>query len=166
MLRRLMGRRLGIRPADWWRTAGTFPSCGCALPACPPDSLPAREMRRPQRYPHPCAAVASFSSVRFNGPMRRHHRLGDLIGRGLLLGSDERITVNRVGDDVQLVRMGADFRAQAEIVPPDDRDDITGWIRTAERMWDLRNLEWRFESVRDAWTAWQQRPPGDTSARS
>jgi len=93
--------------------------------------------------------------------MRRHRRLGDLIGRGLLLGSDERIAVNRVGEEVQLVRMGADFRAQAEIVPPDDRDDLNGWIRTAERTWNLQHLEWRFESVRDAWSAWQQRPPGE-----
>lgn len=84
--------------------------------------------------------------------------MGDLIGRGLLLGSDERITVNRVGDDIQLVRMGADFRAQAEIVPPDDRDTVQGWIHTAERTWRLGDLEWRFESVQDAWTAWQRRP--------
>ena len=91
----------------------------------------------------------------------RHQRLGDLIGRGLLLGSDERITVNRVGEDVQLVRMGPDFRAQAELVPPDDRDDLAGWIRTAERMWDLRGLEWRFESLQERWAAWQQPPPGN-----
>jgi hypothetical protein len=93
--------------------------------------------------------------------MRRHRRLGDLIGSGLLLGSDERIAVNRVGDEVQLVRMGPDFRAQAEIVPPDDRDDLHGWIRAAERIWSLHSLEWRFESVQDAWAQWEARPaPG------
>jgi len=92
---------------------------------------------------------------------QRHRRLGDLIGSGLLLGSDERITVNRVGDDIQLVRMGADFRAQVEIVPPDDRDDLAGWIRAAERMWNLSGLAWRFESLQEAWQAWQTRPaPG------
>ena len=85
---------------------------------------------------------------------RRHQRLGDLIGRGLLLGSDECITVNRVGEDVQLVRMGPDFRAQAEVVPPDDRDDLKGWIRAAERMWNLKGLEWRFESVQETWARW------------
>ena len=95
---------------------------------------------------------------------RTHRRLGDLIGRGLLLGSDERITVNRVGEDVQLVRMGPDFRAQAELVPPDDRDDLRGWIRAAERMWGLRDLEWRFESVQETWVAWQGRPPGGEDA--
>jgi hypothetical protein len=78
-----------------------------------------------------------------------------------MAGSDERIAVNRVGEEVQLVRMGADFRAQAEVVPLDDRDDLSGWIRAAERMWNLDHLEWRFESVRDAWSAWRQRPPGE-----
>jgi hypothetical protein len=92
----------------------------------------------------------------------RHRRLGDLVGRGLLLGSDERITVNRAGEDIQLVRMGADYRAQAEIVPPDDRDSISGWIRAAERMWNVHGLEWRFESVQESWAAWQQRPSADT----
>lgn len=86
---------------------------------------------------------------------RRHQRLGDLIGRGLLLGSDERIAVNRIGDDIQLVRMGADYRAQAETVPPDDRDDLRGWIRTAERMWSLHGLEWSFESLQETWTRWR-----------
>lgn len=85
---------------------------------------------------------------------RRHQRLGDLVGEGLLLGSDERITVNRVGDDVQLVRIGADLRAQAELVPPDDRDHLAGWIRTAERMWNLNGLLWRFESVQELRTRW------------
>ena len=88
---------------------------------------------------------------------RRHRRLGDLVGRGLLLGSDERISVNRVGEDVQLVRMGPDFRAQVEMVPPDDRDDVRGWIRAAERMWGLRDLEWRFESLQDGWARWHER---------
>jgi hypothetical protein len=91
---------------------------------------------------------------------RQHRRLGDLIGRGLLLGSDERISVNRVGEDIQLVRMGPDARAQAELVPRDDRDDIRGWIRAAERMWGLHGLEWRFESVQERWARWQERPPG------
>jgi hypothetical protein len=45
--------------------------------------------------------------------------------------------------------MGPDARAQAEIVPPDDRDDVKGWVRTAERMWNLHGLEWRFESVQE-----------------
>ena len=90
---------------------------------------------------------------------RMHQRLGDLVGQGLLLGSDERISVNRVGEDIQLVRMGPDARAQAELVPPDDRDDVKGWIRTAERMWDLHGLEWRFESVHEAWARWQRRIP-------
>ena len=94
---------------------------------------------------------------RMIGSMRRHRRLGDLIGTGLLLGEEVRLTVNRVGQDVQLVRMGPTYRAEAEIVPPDDRDDMQGWIRTAERAWNLRGLEWRFESVRQAWAAWQ--PP-------
>ncbi len=92
---------------------------------------------------------------------RTHRRLGDLIGRGLLLGGDERITVNRVGEDVQLVWMGPDFRAQAELVPPDDREDLRGWIRAAEQMWGLRDLEWRFESVQETWAAWQGRPLSD-----
>jgi hypothetical protein len=96
--------------------------------------------------------------------MRRHRRLGDLIGQGLLLGSDERVAVNRVGDDIQLVRMGADFRAQAEMVPPDDRDDVSGWIRAAERMWNLHGLEWRFESIQETWASWQQRPRGDQTS--
>jgi hypothetical protein len=85
---------------------------------------------------------------------RRHRRLGDLVGEGLMLGSDERITVNRVGDDVQLVRIGDDLRAQAEIVPPDDRDDLAGWIRAAERMWNLRGLLWRFETVTEIRARW------------
>ena len=93
--------------------------------------------------------------------MRRHHRrLGDLVGQGLLLGSDERISVNQVGEEIQLVRMGPEARAQAETVPPDDREDVRGWIRTAERMWNLHGMEWRFESVQEAWTRWQERPPG------
>jgi hypothetical protein len=85
----------------------------------------------------------------------RHRRLGDLIGEGLLLGSSVRITVNRVGDEVQLVRMGPDYRAQAEYVPPDDRGDLQGWIRAAERVWNLRGLEWRFESVQASRSRWQ-----------
>jgi hypothetical protein len=88
-------------------------------------------------------------------PARRHQRLGELIGRGLMLGEEERIAVNRVGDDVQLVRMSPDFRAWAELVPPDDRDDLQGWIHLAERTWNLRGLEWRFESVRDARARWK-----------
>lgn len=83
--------------------------------------------------------------------MRRHRKLGELIGRGLLLGSEERIAVNRSGDEVQLVRMGPDFRAWAEPVPLDDRDDVKGWIRTAERTWHLRGLEWRFLTVEQIW---------------
>jgi hypothetical protein len=89
--------------------------------------------------------------------MRRHRRLGDLVGTSLLAGGDERITVNRVGDDVQLVRMGPDFRAWAELVPPDDRDSMPGWIRTAERVWNLRGLDWRFESVQERYASWRQR---------
>ena len=85
----------------------------------------------------------------------RHRRLGDLIGEGLLVGSGVRITVNRVGDALQLVRMGPDYRAQAEYVPPDDRDDLQGWIRAAERAWDLRGLEWRFESVQESRARWK-----------
>ena len=85
---------------------------------------------------------------------RRHQRLGDLVGEGLLLGSEERIIVNRVGDDIQLVRIGPDLRAQAEFVPPDDRDDLAGWIRTAERMWNLKGLLWRFESVQEIRARW------------
>jgi hypothetical protein len=85
----------------------------------------------------------------------RHRRLGDLIGEGLLRGSAVRITVNRVGDAVQLVRMGPDYRAQAEYVPPDDRDGLQGWIRAAERAWDLRGLEWRFESVQESRSRWK-----------
>lgn len=88
--------------------------------------------------------------------MKRHRRLGDLIGTGLMAGSEERIAVNQIGDAVQLVRMGDDFRAFAELVPPDDRDDRQGWIRLAERAWNLRGLEWRFESVQSAWAAWRQ----------
>lgn len=135
--------------------------------ARPAGSPAGAERAMAAKAPHPFAIIAPLPRpplTRFNRSMRRHQRLGDLVGRGLLLGSDERITVNRVGEDVQLVRMGADYRAQAEIVPPDDRDDLNGWIRTAERMWKLRNLEWRFESVREAWTAWQQRPRGDPPA--
>lgn len=89
---------------------------------------------------------------------RRHRRLGDLVGRGLLLGSDERISVNRAGDDIQLVRIGPGARAQLEIVPPDARDGVTGWIRAAEQIWGLGGLEWRFESVEEAWVRWQDRP--------
>ena len=93
--------------------------------------------------------------------MRRyHHRLGDLIGTSLLLGGDERIAVNRVGEDVQLVRMGPDFRAQAELVPPGDREDVQGWIRAAERAWNLRGLEWRFESVQETWGKWRTSDDG------
>jgi hypothetical protein len=89
--------------------------------------------------------------------MRRHQRLGDLVGTSLLAGGDERITVNRVGDDVQLVRMGPDFRAWAELVPPDDRDSLAGWVRVAEQVWGLRGLEWRFESLQEGYAAWVER---------
>ena len=89
-----------------------------------------------------------------SGRTRRHQRLGDLVGSSLLAGGDVRIAVNRSGEDVQLVRMGPDFRAHAEVVPADDRDDPRGWIRAAERTWNLRGLDWRFESVRDGWTSW------------
>lgn len=89
----------------------------------------------------------------------RHRRLGDLIGEGLLAGSHVRISVNRVGDAVQLVRMGPDHRAWAELVPPDDRDDLQGWIRTAEQIWGLHGLDWRFESVQEAWSKWQRERP-------
>ena len=89
--------------------------------------------------------------------MRRHHRLGDLVGTSLLAGGDERITVNRVGDGVQLVRMGPDFRAWAELVPPDDRDSLAGWVRVAEQVWGLRGLEWRFESLQEGYAAWVER---------
>ena len=87
--------------------------------------------------------------------MRRHQRLGELIGAGLLVDDQVRITVNRAGDQIQLVRMGTNFRAEAELVPPDDRNDITGWIRAAERAWNLHGREWRFESVQQARAAWQ-----------
>ena len=93
--------------------------------------------------------------------MRRHKRLGDLIGTSLLAGGDVRLAVNQVGDDIQLVRMGANFRAEAEIVPPDDRDDRQGWIRAAERAWNLRGLEWRFEHAQEAWARWHQARPED-----
>jgi hypothetical protein len=79
-----------------------------------------------------------------------------LIGAGLLAGSDVRISVNRVGDAVQLVRIGPDHRAWAEYVPPDARDELLGWIRTAERAWGLRGLEWRFESVQESWSRWRR----------
>ena len=75
----------------------------------------------------------------------RHFRLGDLVGTPLLLGPPVRIMVNRVGDEVQLVRFGADFKALAEPVPPDDAADVQGWIRTAERAWNLTGYIWRFE---------------------
>lgn len=96
---------------------------------------------------------------RRDGSMRqRHRRLGDLVGEGLLLGADERITVNQVGGEIQLVRIGADLRAQAEVVPSSARDDIAGWISTAERTWRLRGLVWRFESVAEIRARWRDDP--------
>lgn len=89
----------------------------------------------------------------------RHRKLGDLVGTPLLLGPPLRVMVNRVGDQVQLVRFGADYRAQAETVPPDDADDVRGWVRTIERAWGLRGYDWRFEDVADAWRRAQ--PEGD-----
>lgn len=83
--------------------------------------------------------------------MPRHQRLGDLIGTGLMAGQEERITVNRSGGGVQLVRMAPDFRALVEPVPPDDAADLQGWIRTAERAWNLRGYDWRFESLAETW---------------
>lgn len=53
--------------------------------------------------------------------------------------------VNRVGDEIQLVRFGPDYRALAEIVPPEDAGDVQGWIRTAERTWRLSGHMWQFE---------------------
>jgi hypothetical protein len=70
----------------------------------------------------------------------RHRRLGDLVGQGLLLDSEVRLTVNQVGEEIQLVRMGPDFRAQAEYVLPQERTDQSGWIRDAERLWGARGL--------------------------
>lgn len=87
--------------------------------------------------------------------MRRHQRLGELLGTGLLLGDTVRVTVNRSGNDVQLVLIGPDARAQLEVVPADDRDDLRGWIATAERTWSLRGYDWRFESVLEARARWQ-----------
>lgn len=84
----------------------------------------------------------------------RHRRLGELIGTGLLLGQQERIAVNQVGAEIQLVRMSPDFRALAEYVPPDDRADQRGWIRTAERVWNLIGLEWHFESLQASRARW------------
>jgi hypothetical protein len=82
---------------------------------------------------------------------RRHRRLGDLVGTPLLLGPVVRIMVNRAGDEIQLVRFGPDFRAQAESVPPDDAGGAPGWVRTAERVWTLTGYDWRFENVTDVW---------------
>lgn len=82
---------------------------------------------------------------------RRHRRLGDLVGTPLLVGPQVRIMVNQIGDEIQLVRFGPDFRAQAEIVPPDERAGIEGWIRTAERAWRLTGYLWEFEDVATAW---------------
>lgn len=82
---------------------------------------------------------------------RRHRRLGDLVGTPLLLGPQVRIMVNQIGEQIQLVRFGPDFRAQAETVPPDDRGSVEGWIRTAERAWHLTGYLWGFEDVATAW---------------
>ena len=82
----------------------------------------------------------------------RHRRLGDLVGTPLLLGPVVRIMVNQTGEGIQLVRFGPDFRAEAEIVPPDDAGDVQGWIRTAERVWRLSGHLWQFE----------ERGPGQT----
>ncbi len=76
---------------------------------------------------------------------RRHRRLGDLIGTPLLLGPVVRIMVNRVGDEIQLVRFGPDYRAMAETVPPADAADVQGWIRAAEHLFHLTGYVWRFE---------------------
>jgi hypothetical protein len=78
---------------------------------------------------------------------QRHRRLGDLVGTPLLLGPQIRIMVNRAGERVQIVRFGEDFRAQAEDVPPDDAEDVQGWIRTAERAWRLTGYIWVFEDA-------------------
>jgi hypothetical protein len=67
------------------------------------------------------------------------------VGTPLLLGPQERIMVNRVGDAVQLVRFGPDFRALAEPVPPEDAADVDGWVRTAERIWGLSGYIWHFQ---------------------
>lgn len=75
----------------------------------------------------------------------RHRRLGDLVGTPLLLGPQVRIMVNQMGDVIQLVRFSPEFRAEAEEVPPDDRADVDGWIRTIERAWQLTGYMWRFE---------------------
>ena len=73
------------------------------------------------------------------------------MGTPLLLGPVLRIMVNRAGDEIQLVRFGPDFRAQAETVPPDDAADTLGWVRTAERVWQLTGYLWRFEDVAERW---------------
>jgi hypothetical protein len=91
---------------------------------------------------------------------QRHRRLGDLVGTPLLLGPQIRIMVNRAGERVQIVRFGEDFRAQAEEVPPDDAENVQGWIRTAERAWQLTGYLWEFE---DATT---QRGPVDGAGRA
>lgn len=78
---------------------------------------------------------------------RRHRRLGDLVGTPLLLGPAVRLMVNRTGDEIQLVRFGPDFKAVAEIVPPEDAGDAQGWIRTAERAWNLQGYLWAFEEA-------------------
>ena len=75
----------------------------------------------------------------------RHRRLGDLIGTPLLLGPQVRLMVNQFGDQVQLVRFAADFRAEAEWVPADDAADVNGWVRAAERMWKLSGYLWDWE---------------------
>jgi hypothetical protein len=89
--------------------------------------------------------------------VRRHRRLGDLIGRGLLLDSDVLITVNQVGEEIQLVRLDLGARAWAETVPAEDGTSLEGIVRAAERFWDLRGLEWRFESVSESRANWERR---------
>jgi hypothetical protein len=78
----------------------------------------------------------------------RHQRLGDLVGLPLLLGGPERIMVNRIGEQIQLVRFGPGYRAMAELVPPEDAGDAEGWARAAERLWHLNGHVWHFEPRR------------------
>ncbi len=77
----------------------------------------------------------------------RHRRIGDLAGTPLLLGPQVRIMVNRIGDTVQLVHFGPEYRAQAHEVPADDAAEMAGWVRTAERVWRLTGYIWRFEEA-------------------